>query len=76
MLRCGRSSYILTSGSVECVNRPGGGGTCCPKGYGFWASFIFGLKTGIHFAHFGMESGMVFEGTTEAYELFCRFNSE
>ena len=24
----------------------------------------FGLKTGIHFAHFGLESGMVFEGTT------------
>ena len=25
----------------------------------------FGLKTGIHFAHFGEESGMAFEGTTE-----------
>ena len=25
----------------------------------------FGLKTGIHFAHFGLESDMVFEGTTE-----------
>ena len=24
----------------------------------------FGLKTGMHFAHFGLESGMVFEGTT------------
>ena len=24
----------------------------------------FGLQTGIHFAHFGLESGMVFEGTT------------
>ena len=23
----------------------------------------FGLKTGIHFAHFGLQSGMVFEGT-------------
>ena len=23
----------------------------------------FGLKTSIHFAHFGLESGMVFEGT-------------
>ena len=23
----------------------------------------FGLKTGIDFAHFGLESGMVFEGT-------------
>ena len=28
----------------------------------------FGLKTGIHFAHFGLESGIVFEGTTGAYE--------
>ena len=24
----------------------------------------FGLKTGKHFAHFGLESGVVFEGTT------------
>ena len=24
----------------------------------------FGLKTGINFAHFGLESGVVFEGTT------------
>ena len=28
----------------------------------------FGLKTGIDFAHFGLESGMVFEGTTGVYE--------
>ena len=31
----------------------------------------FGLKTGIHFTHFGLESGMVFrvfEGTTRVYE--------
>ena len=26
----------------------------------------FGLKTGIHFAHSGMESGVVFEGTTKS----------
>ena len=25
---------------------------------------LFGLKTGIDFAHFGLESGMVFERTT------------
>jgi len=30
----------------------------------------FGLKTGVHFAHFGLESGMVFEGTTRVYERF------
>ena len=35
----------------------------------------FGLKTGIHFAHFGLEPGMVFEGTTEVYEGIYRFNS-
>ena len=28
------------------------------------------LKTGIHFAHFGLESGMVFEGTTERMNVF------
>ena len=28
----------------------------------------FGLKTGIDLAHFGLESGMVFEGTTGGYE--------
>ena len=25
-----------------------------------------GLKTGIHFAHFGLESGIVFEGTIQS----------
>ena len=34
----------------------------------------FGLKTGIHFAQFGLESGMVFEGTTGLYERLYRFN--
>ena len=36
----------------------------------------FGLKTGIDFAHFGHESGMVFEGTTGLYEHIYRFNSK
>ena len=36
----------------------------------------FGLKTGTHFAHFGLESGMVFEGTTESKNVFYRFNSK
>ena len=36
----------------------------------------FGLKTGIHFAQFGLESGMVFEGTTGVYERIYRFNSK
>ena len=30
----------------------------------------FGLKTGTHFAHFGVESGRVFEGTTECMNVF------
>ena len=36
----------------------------------------FCLKTGIHFAHFGLESGMVFEGTKRVYERIYRFNSK
>ena len=36
----------------------------------------FGLKTGTHFAHFGLESVMVFEGTAGAYERIHRFNSK
>ena len=30
----------------------------------------FGLKTGIYFAHFGLESGMVFEGLSERMNVF------
>ena len=30
----------------------------------------FGLKTDIHFAHFGLELGMGFEGTTECINVF------
>ena len=30
----------------------------------------FGLKKGIHFAHFGVESGVVFERTTECMDVF------
>ena len=36
----------------------------------------FGLKTGIDFVHFGLESGMVFEGTTGMYERTYCFNSK
>ena len=33
-----------------------------------WVGFLrrFGLKTGIDFAHFGLEPGMVFKGTAVA----------
>ena len=36
----------------------------------------FDLKTGMHFAHFGLELGMVFEGSTGFYERLYRFNSK
>ena len=35
-----------------------------------------GLKTGIDFAHFGLESAMVFKGTTRVYKRIVRFNSK
>ena len=47
---------------------------CRPKGYDFGAFLVW--KRGIHFAHFFLESGMVFEGTTGAYERSYRFNSK
>ena len=52
----------------------GGGGTPLYKLYRYVlpnrVSFLrrFGLKTGIHFAHFGLGSGMVFHGTTGIFE--------
>ena len=36
----------------------------------------FGLKTSIQLAHFGLESAMVFLGTTGMYERIYRFNSK
>ena len=60
----------------------GGGATPLYKPYRCvppkWVGFLglFGLKTGVHFAHLGLESGMVFEGTTGMYEHFHRFNSK
>ena len=64
------------------INNPGPGvlsyishiDMCRPKGYGFWA--FFGLKTGIHFTYFGLESGMVLERNTGMYERnyrICEF---
>ena len=58
------------------------GGTPLYKLYRYvpphWVGFLrrFGLKTGINFAQFGLESGMVFEGTTGVYERIYRFNSK
>jgi len=36
----------------------------------------FGLKTGLDFAQFGLESGTVFEETKRVYECIYRFNSK
>ena len=36
----------------------------------------FGLKTGIDFPHFGLESGMVVEGLLGVYERIYRFSSK
>ena len=53
-------------------------GTPCRYVPPHWVGFLrrFGLKTGIHFAQFGLESGMAFEGTTGVYERLYRFNSK
>ena len=47
-------------------------GMCRPIGQGFLRRF--GLETGIHFAHYDLESVMVFEGTTGVYERIYRFS--
>ena len=39
-----------------------------------WFLGLFGLKTGIDFAHFGLELSIVFEGTTGAYGHIDPFN--
>ena len=49
-------------------------GMCRPKGQGFLRGF--GLKACIDFAHFGLESGVVFEGSTRVYERIYSFNSK
>ena len=54
-------------------------GMCHPILYGFFTFLVNGLKTlytYIHFAHFGLESGVVFKGTTGVYEHIYHFNSK
>ena len=51
-------------------------GMCRPEGYIYIFYFFFGLKTGLHFVHFGLESGIVFDGITGVYERICYFSSE
>ena len=40
------------------------------KVFGLKKKTVLVWKRGIHFAHFGLESGMVFEGTTEYINVF------
>ena len=44
----------------------------CYAGYVYRVGFLgrFGLRTGIHFAHFGLESGVVFEELRECMKVF------
>ena len=72
--------------SMETLKKPSSpfmgvppGGTALCKLYRHvpphWVGFLrsFGLKTGIHFAHFSLESGVVFEGTTGVYGRYLSF---
>ena len=60
------------------------GGTSLYKAYEFvppqsqrvWCLRRFGLKTGVDFTHFGLESGMVFWRITVVNERIYRFNSK
>ena len=39
-----------------------------------WFLGLFGLKTGWHFARFGLVSGMILEGFTGVYDIFVIWN--
>ena len=60
----------------------GGGGTPLYKPYRYVQPqrirflSLCSLNSGIHFVHFGLESGVVFEESTEVYERIHRFNSK
>ena len=81
LVNVGRKRLDLVT-NIGPVSKGGGGTPLCCRLYryvpchrvGFWSRF--GLKTSIHFAHFGLKSGIVFEGTTGAYERIYRFSSK
>ena len=69
-----RENYELSQKNISAISRgvlPSMSHICMcrPHRVGFLCRF--GLKTGIEFAHFGLESDMVFEGTTGVYERIC-----
>ena len=71
-------SIIVASQGIS-LTRGGGGvlpyishmaiGICAAPSGRVFAPF-WSAKTGIHFVHFGLESGMLFEGTTECMNVF------
>ena len=64
---------------VTLVKRPKTRGWGTPLVYAALKGMVlpcFGLKTGIDFAHFGLVSGIVFEGTKGVYKCIYRFNSK
>ena len=54
---------LLCIGHIGMTGAQRVGSLCC-----------FCLKTRINFAYFGLESGMVFQGTTGVYERIYCFN--
>ena len=62
--------------------RGGGGGEGLYKLYRYlppqrvWFLSRFGLKKGMYFAHFCLNRVLVFEGTTEVYELILHLSSK
>ena len=88
----GNLKHSVIHTALRTVTPGGEGGTPLYKPYRYvpphrvGVLLRFGLKTGIHFAHFSLESSMVFEGTTEVglesgmvfegvYDRIYRFNS-
>ena len=78
-------NYLDETAEKSCYRPPcpgGGGVTPLYKLYKYVplhrVGFLsrFGLKTSIHFAHFGLESGVVFEETTGVYGRIYCFNSK
>ena len=49
---------------------------CPPPPQRVWFLGRFGQERGLDFVYFGLESGMVFQETTDVYERIYRFNSK
>ena len=61
----------------SCAAGRGAGGGCYSFVYAIYVCRPKGLRRfGRSIDHFGLESGLVFEGTTGVYEGICRFNSK